>query len=143
MTALAFAPNGVQKSTLSNMIEEWFTNDFIRQGNIQYPKTNIKELDDVYIIEMSVPGLSKNSLDIKVERNQLSISTVKSEQETIENDSFKMKEFSSLSFSKQFHLSDDINTEAISAKCENGILSITLPKKDEAKTLPPRSINID
>jgi len=143
MTALAFAPNGVQKSSLSDVIEEWFSNDSIRRGNFRSPSTNIIEHDDLYIIELSVPGYSKEAFDIQVDKNHLVISTVKSEQETKENDSYKLREFTKASFSKSFKLSEDIDTEKISAKCDHGILRIDLPKKEEAKPIPPRTISID
>ncbi len=143
MTALAFAPNGVHKSSLSNVIEQWFGNDSLRQGNFKNPSTNIIENDDNYVIELSVPGYSKDSFEINVERNQLHVSTSKSMGETIENDTYKMREFSQMSFIKSFHISNDIDTDKITARCDNGILSIVLPKKDEAKPIPPRSISID
>lgn len=142
MTALAFSPNGVQRSSLSDTIQEWFGNDSIIRPNFKYPSTNIIEHDDKYVIELSVPGYTKDTLDIKVERNQLTISTTQSNQETVENDSYKMREFSQMSFNKSFHLSEDIDTESISAKCDNGILAVTLPKKDEAKPQPPKKISI-
>lgn len=86
MLALAFVPNGVQESSLSNVLEEWFTNDSFRQGGLRYPLTNIEELNDLYLIGLAVPELSNELFDIKVERKQLSISTVNSSQEAAEKD---------------------------------------------------------
>jgi len=143
MTALAFAPNGVRKPSLSNVIEEWFGNDSLRRGMITNPSTNIIENDDSYVIELSVPGHTKESFEVNVERNQLRISTSKSFGDSTETDSYKMREFSQMAFSKSFHISDDINVDNISAQCKNGILSVILPKRDEAKPQPPRSIKID
>ena len=143
MTALTFAPNGVQKSSLSNIIEEWFSNDSIRRGNFNNPSTNILEYNDKYIIELSVPGCTKESFNINVDNEKLSISSTQKTEQSEEKDMYKMKEFSMSSFTKSFHLSDDIMKEKISASCNNGILEITLPKKEEAKRLPPRTINID
>ena len=143
MTALAFAPNGAQKSSLSNMIEEWFSNDSLRRGGLRTPSTNIIEHDDKYVIDLSVPGYSKDSFDINLERNKLNISTAESDQNTVENDTYRMREFSQKSFTKSFFLSDDIDLNSMSAKCDNGVLSVILPKKDEAKRLPPKSITIN
>lgn len=143
MTAYALAPNGVQKSSLSNIIDEWFNNDSLNRGHFNMPSTNIIEEDDKYIIELSVPGFTKENFQINVDRNQLIVSTESSNDSSIEKGKYSLKQFSSSSFKKSFHLSDDILKDEISAKCDLGILSITLPKKDEAKTLPPRSIDID
>ena len=71
MTALAFVPNGVQKSSLSNMIEEWFNNDVNSRKDYGMPSTNILEDNDKYIIELSVPGYTRDLLSINVNRNQL------------------------------------------------------------------------
>lgn len=142
MTALAFAPNGVQKSSLSNVIEEWFSNDSLRRGNLKSPSTNIIEHDDKFIIQLSVPGYTKDAFQISIVRNQLTVSTLISDHENVETDSYRMKEFSRFSFSKSFNLSDAIDIDSITATCNHGILAILLPKKDEAKTQPPRSIEI-
>jgi len=129
MTALAFAPNGVQKSSLSNVIEEWFTNDSIKRGGLRNPATNVIEHDDKFIIELAVPGCSKDTFDITVQRNQLQINTRSSGQETIEQEGYSLREFSRSSFSKTFNLSSAILVDDITAKCEHGVLEVHLPKK--------------
>ncbi len=142
MTALALAPNGVKKPMLSNVIEEWFGNEFMKGTNMILPKTNIIEKDDQYLIELSVPGYQKEDFDIKVDKKTLIVSnSTQNEKETNEN-GYLLKEFSKNSFSKSFSLSDTIDIDKISAQCHDGILSIAMPKRDEAKSKPPRQIKI-
>jgi HSP20 family protein len=142
MKALALTPFGVTKPALSNIMDEWFGDDFFRPVNFMSPQTNIRENDDHYLIELSIPGFTKDDLNIKVERNLLTISSTSNEENTSENGQYKLQQFRRSSFTKSFTLSDTIDSTMITAKCENGILSIYLPKVEEAKTKPPRIINI-
>lgn len=142
MKALALAPNGATTPMLSNVFEEWFGNDFFTGVNSMMPKTNIIEKDDHYLIELSVAGYRKNDFEINVDRKLLTISNSKETSGESDKDNFVVREFSRKSFTKSFNLSNTIDTVNISAKCEDGILSITLPKIEEAKSKPPRQIKI-
>ncbi|MDF1695140.1 MAG: Hsp20/alpha crystallin family protein [Saprospiraceae bacterium] len=141
MTALAFAPNGVQKSSLSNLIEEWFDNDFPTLNSKSHPSTNLIEYDDHYLIQLSVPGYQKSDFSIQIDSNELTISTKKKETSSpVQN--YRLREFSKHQFTKSFNLSDTIELDKITATCVDGILAIQLPKKEEAKKKPPRTIDI-
>jgi len=142
MTALALAPNGVKKPMLSNVFEEWFGNDLLRGNSFIPPKTNIIENDDHYLIELSVPGYQKSDFDIKIDRRLLTVSYSDEESTNSEEKNYVIKEFSKTGFSKSFSLSSSIDAEKISAKCRVGILSIVLPKREEAKSKPVRKVEI-
>jgi len=142
MTALAIAPNGVQMPLLSNVIDEWFGNDFMKSNHDKLPATNMIEYDDRFVIELSVPGYQKKDFSIELNKGTLTISSKKTEETDKAEGRMRLRGFSKSQFSRSFNLADSIDTDNISASCENGILSIELPKKDEAKTKPPRSIEI-
>ncbi len=90
---------------------------------------------------MAAPGLNKEDFNISVEKNTLTINANK-EANTEEGNKYRRKEFSYLSFHRTFHLPNTIDSNAITAKYENGILQLTLSKKEEAKEKPARNIEI-
>jgi HSP20 family protein len=94
---------------------------------------NIYEAENAFQLELVAPGRKKESFVLNIEKNILTISFDQKEEgdktglKTIRN------EFSINGFKRSFSLDDKINTEAIEAKYEDGILKITLPKKEEVK----------
>ena len=105
------------------------------------PAVNILESADDYRIEMVVPGWSKKDFDIQIENDVL---TVRGEREMTEPEgiTFLRKEFNPTNFTRRFTLSDTVETEAIKATFKNGLLLITLAKKEEAKEQPPRKVTV-
>jgi HSP20 family protein len=97
---------------------------------------NIIETKDNYELEFNVPGRNKEDFKITVDKNVLTVSYEKKEEQKDESKKFIKKEFSSRSFKRSFNLDEKINAEAINAKYENGILTLTLPIKEEVKVLP-------
>jgi HSP20 family protein len=93
---------------------------------------------------MAAPGMRKDDFQIEVVNNVLTIkSEVKSESEQKEEDIYTRKEFSYQSFQRSFNLNNSVVDDAkIKATYKDGILSVTLPKKEEAKPKPPRAIKI-
>lgn len=134
--------------TVSNWLEDIFNREvssvFTSNFNsgISLPKVNIKENADAFMVEMAVPGLKKSDFQINIEDRVLSISTETKEETEHKEDNYTRREFGYSSFKRTFTLPDSVNDEAINANYENGILSIQLPKKEEAKQKPARSIKI-
>lgn len=110
-----------------------------RLGWIQSPKVNVIETNDEFQVHLAVPGLSKSQIDIKVEDDQIRISAATSKDEKI---NYLRKEFDYSKFEKVFDLPESIDQSKVEAKLNNGILHVTLAKKEEAKKLPPQSIKI-
>ena len=135
-------------TTLTHVLDDVFKTNFSELLGADFtahrPSVNIFEEDDAFGLELAVPGLNKEDFDIKVEKDQLIVKAKKAE--TNENAETKTKyrrrEFNFTSFKRSFHLSDKIDTNKIDAKYENGVLSILLNKKEEAKEKEPRSIAI-
>ncbi|MDB5227618.1 MAG: hspA [Bacteroidota bacterium] len=107
------------------------------------PLVNVKENDKEFLLEVSAPGLQKEDFKLQVEDGVLSISAeVKTQNESDENTKFTRREFSYQSFRKSFTLNkENVDTETIVAKYENGILNVSIPKKvkteeeNKAKTI--------
>ena len=142
MTALALTPNGVGKQSLSTVFDEWFGNDLIFTNPIKKPLTNISEFDDHFRIELSVPGYQKSDLIMSIDNHVLEIKSKNSDEMVEDSSNYRLKEFSKFKFTRTFKLTDIIDYDKVSAKCDNGILEIVLPKIEEAKKRPPRQIQI-
>lgn len=97
---------------------------------------NINETENGYNVEFSVPGRNKEDFKINVENGLLTVSYEKKEQAESKEAKSVRKEFSFQSFKRSFTLDEKINADGIEAKYENGILSISLPKKEEVKNAP-------
>jgi len=106
------------------------------------PMVNIKETSDAYFVEMAVPGLKKSDFHIDLDNQVLSISTETEEENEHKEGDYTRREFGYSSFKRTFTLPDTVEDGKIEAKYNEGILSIHLPKKEEAKQKPARSIKI-
>ena len=117
-----------------------FTSNF--NTGITLPKVNIKETSDAFVVEMAVPGLKKSDLHIDIDHQIVSISAEKKEENEQKEENYTRREFGYSSFKRTFALPESVNAEKINASYNEGILSILLPKKEEAKQKPARSIKI-
>ena len=103
---------------------------------------NIFETSNAFNLELNAAGLKKENFKVKTENDVLTISYEKKEDsEKVEGKTIR-KEFSHQNFKRSFGLDKKINTENITAKYEDGILKVNLPKKDEIK-VSPKEINIE
>lgn len=107
-----------------------------------YPDTDIKRVDDAFVVQIDVPGYDKNNIDISYENDVLSVSgTVNEENETKEDEKYFVKERRMKSFSKKWILKNT-TSKGITAKCENGVLTIKVPlRESEDKTENKIKIN--
>ena len=105
------------------------------------PAVNIIEGKENFRIEIAAPGLNKTDFDINVEKEVLTISA-KVETAKEEGVKYERREFNFNEFKRTFTLPKTIDTAKIEATFHNGILTLTLAKKEEAKELPARKIEI-
>jgi HSP20 family protein len=109
------------------------------------PKTNVSKFDEYYHIEMAAPGRSKEEFSIKLEEDILTVSYEFRHDENKGPEDFKFirKEFENGSFTRSFTLPETTDKEKISAKYENGILSINIPFEDPKKNSLSKTINVN
>ena len=107
-----------------------------------YPDTDIKRVDNAFVVQIDVPGYDKNNIDISYENDVLSVSgIVNEENETKEDEKYFVKERRIKSFSKKWILKNT-TSKGITAKCENGVLTIKVPlRESEDKTENKIKIN--
>lgn len=106
------------------------------------PAVNITETEADFNIEVAAPGLSKEQFDVNIEDNTLTISVEDKKENEVNEEKYTRREFSYTSFKRSFNLPNTVEVEHINAKYENGILNLTLPKKEEAKAPAVRRIEI-
>ena len=132
------------------LFDRFFENDLFDWSNRNYsttdttlPSVNIKESVDDFEVELAAPGFEKKDFNIELNHDLLTISSEKKvENETKEGQQFARREFSYQSFSRSFTLPNTADGEKIKAKYENGILKVSIPKREEAKPKPPKQIAI-
>ena len=122
---------------------EWFDGGSWSR-TLKVPAVNITEHQGEYIVSLAAPGLKKEDFKIDVDGNMLTISSEKeNRQEQKEGEKYSRREFSYQSFQRIFELPVHVvDAEHIQAKYENGLLHLVIPKKEEAKQRPPRTIQI-
>lgn len=106
------------------------------------PKVNIKETNEEFMVEMAAPGMKRDDFHIELDNDILVISTEVENQNEENNKSYTRREFSYESFRRTFHLPNSVEADKIKAKYEDGLLKLVIPKKEEAKRRPPKTIKI-
>jgi len=139
-------------NTLNNLIDGFLNHSFAKTETScsNKPNVNIVENENDFQLQIALPGIAKENININIDGDLLTISNVTEEskekatdEKTIENNEpkFLRKEFNYNTFKRTFTLPDSVNANEINAANENGILTITLPKKEEAKAVK-KTINI-
>lgn len=120
-----------------DLFDDFFRDDFFTRKQPTLMKTDIKEKDDKYIIEMDLPGYEKENLNITLEDGylQISASVVKEDKDEDEEKYVRQERYYG-ECSRSFYVGDELTEEDIHAEFKNGILKIDIPKKEETKKLP-------
>lgn len=119
-----------------------FTNGMER-GSV--PAVNVRETNDTFELEVAAPGMSKKDFKVELDNNLLVISAEKENRHEEQNEKgdYTRREFNYQSFSRTFSLPERlVQGDQISARYQDGILCITIPKTEEAKVKPAKQIEI-
>ncbi len=137
--------------TFPSLIDRFFEGDLMDWNNRNFagtdstlPAVNVKENDDEITIEVAAPGLKKDDFKLDYDNGRLTISAEKEEKfEEKDGEKITRREFSYSSFQRSFSVPETVvNVEKISAKYSDGILKLTLPKREEVKPKPAKQIKI-
>lgn len=137
-------------------VSDFFNTDFFGRPSIfdfngnfprfnllnKVPSVNITETSEGYEVEIAAPGLTKKDFKIETDNDLLTISSEKKDEQEEEKENYWRKEFSYHSFSRSFHLPKNSLPEKIEAKYEDGILKLTLPKKEVSASKPKKEIKV-
>jgi HSP20 family protein len=139
------------KRLLPDLWEDFFNEPFFNaypgfpiQGTAVsvIPDVNVIEDPENFRIELAAPGLERKDFKVEVKDGVLNISAEKEEEKKEEDKNFRRREFSFSSFSRSFMLPDNLLADRIDAKYENGILKLTLPKKEVKAAAPAKQIKV-
>lgn len=120
----------------NNVFDSLFSDALNKNYSInKVPGVNISEGESDYKIELAAPGLTKEDFNINVKKDTLSVWAEKKTEDGVEEKNYSRKEFDYLSFARSFVLPESVDAEKIEAAYTNGILSISIGKKDESKSL--------
>lgn len=131
---------------MNSFFNDVWANDFSafnRQLNRNIPSVNISETDNSFVLDFAAPGFAKEDIKVKLDGDTLTVSAeVKTETENTERN-YKRREFHQTSFSRSFTLPDTVDGDKIEGKYDNGILTISIPKKVITKQSNVREISLN
>lgn len=134
-----------QRNSFSpSLVNDWLTNDWLQPysfENKQLPAVNIQEMDQAFLVELAAPGLKKEDLQVEVEKDVLSIAS-EAEEKTEEAGRYTRKEYNFASFRRTFSIPESVDSKKIDALYSEGVLTVTLPKREEAVQEAKKSIRI-
>jgi len=131
-------------SVFSDLFDSFFGNELMGGDMVSWvPAVNISETNDNFKIDVAAPGLGKDNFKIQVDNDVLSISGNRKEEKNEENTRYTRREFSYGSFKRSFNLPENVEADKVNAYFENGVLSLSIPKKEEAKRKPVKEIEIN
>jgi len=134
MTLVKFNDNKVANgySTFNDLFDNFFNEGVLLNKRLdKTPAVNIYENETSFQIELAVPGLKKEDFKINLEKDVLSISADVKQESNTESIKVNRREFGFYSFKRSFNLPDLIDHSNIEAKYQDGILSLTIAKKEE------------
>ena len=136
--------------SIPSLLDNLWSRDWMDWSNLNFsntnttlPAVNVTENDTEFAIELAAPGMTKEDFKIHLEENVLTISSEKKEQREEKKDHYSRREFSYQSFQRSFTLPEySVDREKVTAKYSDGLLHITIPKREEARPKPAREIEI-
>ena len=132
-------------SWIPTVFNDLFYNDLMPKVNQTAPAINVKESDKAYTVELAAPGMKKEDFNVHIDDEGNLVVKLESKQDHKEEDKntrYLRREFSYTKFEQTLILPDDVKKDAISAKVDNGVLTVELPKVVEEKVKLSRKIDI-
>ncbi|HET7841104.1 MAG TPA: Hsp20/alpha crystallin family protein [Terriglobia bacterium] len=132
-------------TTLQDQVNRLFNDVFERKGeesslSAWAPAVDIYETEHELVVKADLPDVDPKDLDIRVENNILTIRGERKFEKKVSEENYLRVERSYGSFARSFTLANTVNADAIKADYQNGVLTLTVPKREEAK---PKQIKIN
>jgi len=123
-----------QRPSINSLFDDFFTNtEKLDTNDNKYtiPAVNVKEDENSFVIELAVPGMKKEDLNIELDNNKLSISNEKESSKLGGKEKYTRREFVYSKFQRTFNLPKNVDEKNISGGYKDGILAVTIPKIKE------------
>lgn len=147
MTLVRFNPGSAQRRFFNHfdgLVKDIFNDDFFTPffaPPTRSPQANFIETADNYRLELAFPGLSKEDIEVKVDKDILSIKATK-EYKAVEGEKVLHNGFGKYHYERSFRLPKTVDASLINGQFENGVLVVVLNKKEEEKEQASRLIEI-
>ena len=128
-----------------SLLDEFFGTGFpltTSSARAQVPSVNIVETDTAFEVAVAAPGKTRKDFNVELDDHVLTVSSESTHKDENKTAQFTRREFTFDSFQRSFRLPETIDTSAINATYDNGILTIDLPKLQEAIPEPKKQIEI-
>ncbi len=126
--------------------DDFFRDDFFdrKDRTFNLMKTDIREDDKSYLLEVDLPGYSKDDIKIDITDGYLTINAKVEKEDKDESKTYVRRERFTGEVSRSFYVGDDIKEEDVKASFKNGILTLDIPKKEDQEKLPEKKyVEID
>lgn len=130
---------------VDELFNNFFKNDYhedYAKSRSEKPATNVFETENEFKIEILLPGFKKEDVQLDYQNNLLTVKVEKEEEKKSDEFKYSHREFGSYNFEKQYRIPKSVNDDKINAKFNDGILTLELPKKEEALEKAPVAIKI-
>lgn len=128
---------------LPTIFNDFFNDEWFPLRATTVPAINVKEFDKEFVVELAVPGMTKEDFQVKVnDRDQLVVSVEKKQEINEDEKSAKYlrREFNYTRFEQTLLLPENIDRDSISAKAKHGVLKIKLPKLENVPEKEPTRV---
>lgn len=135
--------NLVRYKNASSRNLDAFFNDFFNRSLTDFigndmavastPAINVIEQENEYHIELAAPGMSRENFDIQVERDTVTIKGEQRHNEEENDEKYVRREFNYTAFKRSFNVPTNVNVEEIGAKYQDGVLTLSFPKRVDKK----------
>ena len=132
-------------SWIPAVFNDLFDTEFLPKANCTAPAINVKESDKAYTVELAAPGMNKQDFNVHINDEGNLVVKMEHKEEHKEEDKnvrYLRREFSYSKYEQTLILPDDVKKDGISAKVEDGVLTVELPKMVEEKVKLSRQIEI-
>lgn len=144
--------NGSLLPAIPSLLNDLFTDDWFdssltnwKSSGATLPAVNVRETNDEFRIEVAAPGMKRGDFRVELDNHVLTISSQREDnrEEKDQDGNYTRREFSYQSFQRSFTLpANKVEGDKIVARYEDGILYVTVPKKEEAKVKPAKQISV-
>ena len=139
-------PTFARNSWLPTVFNDLFDADYMPKANATAPAINVKETEKSYIVELAAPGMRKEDFDVNINHEGNLIIKMDHKQEANEEDKkarYLRREFSYTKFEQTLILPEDVHKDKISARVNDGVLTVELPKIQKEEVKMARQITVD
>jgi len=128
------------RDEMDRMFDSFWGSNVDRDGGMLIPPVDMIENDDNFVVSVELPGLKKDEIKMTMQNNVLTLSGSKKHEFESKEDTVHRVERSYGSFCRSINLPSTVDSSAIKASYDSGVLKVTLPKVEEAR---PKEINIE